>query len=78
MTEVENEEPVGIDRASIMEILKHAAAHERTNVEFRLRGPSGDRELVALEVTEYVEALEEEAEVSEPKEHPNYPDWIDP
>lgn len=61
-----SEDSVGIPprmRQSLKQILAHAASQERTVVEFRTEEVGGKRHFsTALDITEYVEILEEASE----------------
>lgn len=46
------------NKDALVEILSHAAASDRTIIEFRSSGEGAEREVTALDVTEHVEALE--------------------
>lgn len=50
---------LGIDKQTLLDILKHAASRERTVIEFQTNIVDGERQLdTALEITDHVNELE--------------------
>lgn len=56
----------GLDKETLLSILKKAASQERTVVEFRTVDRDGERVLDrALDITDHVDSLESDQEINE-------------